>query len=229
MRLSSLGICSVALASVLIIDAFWLLSVEFIRPSASAFPFASLVGAVISNDADQDRAAIVAKLGVFRGDLWAADAMLLAGGLGNNFYGAGVLPTEGFAPMRDAAAHAARLAPHDARVWLVLSVAAETFDASDSRLPALLKMSYYTAPNDPSLMRLRLFTAVRSGAIADTDLQVLVAAELRTIVQSRPDLKPAIEDAYRVAQAAGKEFMYDTLRNLDPPLAASLQAGEGGR
>ena len=227
MRLSLFRICIVAFAGVLAIYALWLGPPAFLPPAATPFPSTTSAAPAVSDNADEGRAAMAAKFGVFRGDLWADDAMMLAGGLGNGLYGAGRLASERFAPVRDAAEHAARLAPHDALVWLILAVGAARIDGLDSRLPALLKMSYYTAPNDAALMRLRLFTAVRSAGIADADLQLLVAAELRTIVQSRPDLKPAIEAAYRIAQAPGREFMYDALRNLDPPLAASLRGGDG--
>jgi len=220
----------IAFAGVLAICAVWLLLPEFVRPTAvAAFPFTPGAASIVSADSDRSRTAMAARLAILRGDLWADDAMLLASELGNGLYEAGGVASERFAAVRDAAQNAVRYAPHDARMWLILATAATRNDQPDARLPALLKMSYYTAPNDADLMRLRLLTAVRSEAITDADLQILVAGELRTIIQSRPDLKPAIGEAYRAAQAPGKKFILDALQSLDPALAASLQPGDSGK
>jgi hypothetical protein len=59
---------------------------------------------------------------------------------------------------------------------------------------------------------------MRSDAISDPDLQVLVSGEIRSILKNRPDLKPAIVDAYRDSGAPGRRFIEDVLGNLDPEL-----------
>jgi hypothetical protein len=84
-------------------------------------------------------------------------------------------------------------------------------------------MSYYTAPNDVALMALRLLIATHSEAISDLDLQLLVSAEIRTIVRNRPELKPAIAAAYRNALEPGRQFIEATLRDLDPEFFATIR------
>jgi hypothetical protein len=175
--LSLVRIGAFALAVLLGGHAAWMLTLEMMRPSPRSFPIADTV----STNWDRDWAAAAAQLGVIRGDLWADDAILLASGLLDE-KAAG---TAGRAPQaleaaRGVAERAARLAPHDSRMWLLLAA----IDARLERRPeAMLKMSYYTAPNDVALMALRLQIATRSEAISDPDLQVLVSGEMRSILK----------------------------------------------
>ena len=198
--------------------AAWMLTLEMTRPSPPpSFPLADAA----STSADRDRAAAAALIGVIRGDLFADEAILLASGLLDETAAGTARPApEGLEAARDVAERAARLAPHDSRMWLLIAA----IDAKLERRPeALLKMSYYTAPNDVALMALRLQIATRSEAISDPDLQVLVSGEMRSILKNKPELKPAIVSAYRDARASGRQFIEDALGSLDPEFLISVR------
>jgi hypothetical protein len=60
-------------------------------------------------------------------------------------------------------------------------------------------------------------------AISEKDFQDLVAHDLRIIVNRKPELKPAVLDAYRYASPEGQQFIPDTLKGLDPNLLSNLQ------
>jgi hypothetical protein len=194
--------------------AAWMLTLAVMRPPQPSFP--STAAGAVSTEADRDRAAGVARRGIIRGDLWADDAISLASGLlDERGREAARPPPVALEAARDAAERAVRLAPHDSRMWLLIAAV----DARLGRRPdAALKMSYYTAPNDVALMAPRLRIAIRSEAISDPDLQLLVSGEIRSILKSRPDLKAAIVDAYRDSGAPGRRFIEDVLGNLDPEL-----------
>jgi hypothetical protein len=216
MSLFALRIVALGLAGLLGACGVWISALELVRPAVPAFPSASPGAA----SGDSERAATAALIGVIRGDLWADEAVLSASGASNAGAGGKASP-ETLAAARETAERAASLAPYDARVWLLMA----TIDAGlDRRLEGPLRMSYYTAPNDTALMARRLQIATRSDAIADPDLQVLVSGEIRSILKSRPDLKPAIVAAYRDARPAGRQFMEDVLGSLDPDLLAAARA-----
>ena len=128
--------------------AAWMLTLEMMRPSPPSFPFADIA----STSSDRDRAAAAAQIGVIRGDLWADEAILLASGLLDEAAAGTARPApESLGAARDAAERAVSLAPHDSRIWLLIAA----IDAKlERRTEALLKMSYYTAPNDVALMTL---------------------------------------------------------------------------
>jgi hypothetical protein len=208
------------LAAVLSSYAVWVLAAEIIRLPPPLFP---ADGDAIA-DWDRVRAAVAARIGVFRGDLWADEAILLATGIRNEIARANAGPVPDELPAaRTAAQVAARLAPHDSRMWLLVATVDARLDWLNRRVEAPLKMSYYTAPNDVALMALRLLIATHSEAISDLDLQLLVSAEIRTIVRNRPELKPAIAAAYRNALEPGRQFIEATLRDLDPEFFATIR------
>ena len=84
-------------------------------------------------------------------------------------------------------------------------------------------MSYYAGPNELSLMPLRIKIATQSTAITDPELQILVGAEIRTIITRKPDLKPVIVAAYRNALPEGRRLIETQVRELDPGLLSSLR------
>jgi hypothetical protein len=216
-----------ALALLLGLHAAWTLVPELARPPRPDFPAAGTHAAVAGNDLD--RALFAATLAAVRGDLWADGAILRAGGLQDDLdLGKTGEAPAALADARAMAERAARLSPHDARIWLLIAAIDARLDWLDRRVGAPLKMSYYTAPNDAALMGLRLLIATRSEAIADPDLQVLVSGELRTIVKNEPDLKGAILAAHRDALPQGREFIEATLRDVDPDLLAAIRGRGAG-
>jgi hypothetical protein len=225
--------CGILVASVVLgTEAAWTLAAELMRPPRPAFPAALLTATTAGNDRDgaAAEAAAAARFAGLRGDLWADDAVFLAAGRlseTNGIRSAAALRE--LTAARDAAARAVQLAPHDSRIWLLIAAIDAARYGRDRRVAAPLKMSYYTGLYDPALMPLRLRIATRSDAIGDDGMQLLVYADLRAIIKTRPDLKPAIAAAYRSATAQGRVFLVDAVYDLDPQLIASIQRVSSAR
>jgi hypothetical protein len=201
----------------------WLLTSESLSPRVGGF--AQVMAAPASEQVRQS-AAMAAQVGLIRGDLWAGDAFALASGLGDSPAKEDVQSATAALPLaRTTAERGARLAPHDARLWLLIAALDAQTDPRDRRIAGTLKMSYYTAPNDAMLMPLRLAVATDTEAIQDPDLQSLVAIEIRTLLGRRADLTPAIAAAYRRASATGRSYIESVLRDADSGLLARIQVG----
>jgi hypothetical protein len=167
-----------------------------------------------------------AAVGLVRGDLWldaavANAAPLLFSPPGNS---ANVVSQAELGRARALADHAARLAPLDPRVWLVLAGLDSRPGGNSLKTVDALKLSYYTGPNAPSLMPLRLVLAVQSDAISDDELQGLVRLEVQRAIMQRPDLKPAIALAYKRSLPKGREIIEAALKTVDPEFLATLAA-----
>jgi hypothetical protein len=161
----------------------------------------------------------VAEIGMIRGDLWtvatvanALPSLLSASGQPNEVESA-----------RELAVHAARLAPHDARNWLVLSVLDVRLGRQKQATEAV-KLSYYTGPNEIELVPLRLQIGV--DLIEDEELQVLVRSEFQRIILKWPGLKPTIASAYKQTKASGGKFLETVLAEADPRFLAAIKEGQ---
>lgn len=197
----------------LAVEAAWLLPAEAIRPNLPYFPADQTEIETVTKR--HDAASTAAHLGWPRGELWvdaaiAADAGVIERGAAMHTVGDG------------ASAHAAALAPSDARPWLLLA-ATGSADGAKERTLAPLKMSFYTAPNEVRLIPLRLRIAVRADSTSDEELQNLIEHDMRTILMRAPMLKPAMVAAYAGATAAGRRFMEDKLAALDPGFLGELR------
>jgi hypothetical protein len=114
------------------------------------------------------------------------------------------------------------LAPHSSSMWLLVAILQSQGQTPDSVAEAL-KMSYLTSPADVNLIPARLAIVSASAAIGDAELKSLARGDIRLILTRRPDLKPAITDAYRRGSADGKAFIDEVVRSLDPGFAVSLR------
>jgi hypothetical protein len=205
-------------AAILGLLSLWLLAAALVRPTLPYF--LTDAAAAKAAAAQRDRAGAAAQIGFVRGDLWADYAMALAAQLPQAIErGGSAAPPSADEHARAAAERAARLAPHDSRVWLLLAGERASGDAAGA-----LRMSYFTGPNEPALTPLRLLIAARSNAIADPDLQILVGQEIRTVVTRKPDLKPSILVAYRNASPEGRRFIEAKVGELDPTLLGAVRA-----
>jgi hypothetical protein len=203
-------------------QAFWLLAAELSRPESITFPAAPEASA--NATVNRSAAHRAAEFGLIRGDLWADNALTYA----DVFSPAG--PTQKptgdsntVQQARDVGERALSLAPHDARIWLVLASIVSRFDWLNGKASAALRMSYYTGPNEIKLVPSRLMLAVTLPAISDKDFQELVARDLRIIINRKAELKPAILNAYRSATPEGQQFIRDTLKELGSNLLSNLQ------
>jgi hypothetical protein len=113
-------------------------------------------------------------------------------------------------------------APHESRLWLALALLRS--QVNQPNVDAL-KMSYLTGPFSLQLIPPRLASAASGDALADEDLRVLAAADIRVILTVRKDLKGAIVDAYRKASSIGKTFIEEKASVLDPQFTSSLRNG----
>ena len=217
-----------ALAASLGILALWILIGELTSPRLSYFP--SSPHEAYAMYTVRGSAVTAAEIDMVRGELWTIAAMttatpLLFGAPGSSSEQASQAEVEN---MRAIANRAARLSPHDSRIWLVLTGLDFRVDRNNPRGTETLKLSYYTGPNEISLMPLRLLLAVRSNAIFDEEVQSLVPLDIQRIITQRPDLKPAIERAYKNALPKGHEIIAAALKKADPGFLATIAVPQRG-
>jgi hypothetical protein len=223
-RGAAANVCMVVGAALLDILALWILVGELTGPRLSYFPSSPDEASAMYTVRGSARTA--AEVGMVRGDLWtvaaiATAAPLLFGATGSSREQA---PQADVESMRAIADRAARLSPHDSRIWLVLAGLEFSGGGNNPRGTETLKLSYYTGPNEISLMPLRLLLAVRSGAIFDEEVQSLVPLDIQRIIMQRPDLKPAIALAYKNALPKGREIIEAALKEADPSFLATIAA-----
>jgi hypothetical protein len=208
-------------AGLLAVQASWLVSAEIIRPTLPYFP---------QDKASEERASATgsaavtaASIGWVRGDLWTDAAIALSSGMtGEVARDRDPQMTLARDRARRVAERAARLSPHDSRAWLLLAALCSRNQPNE--VATQLKISYYTGPNELALTPLRIRIATRSTAIADAELQMLVAQEIQTIILRHPGLKPSLLTAYRDASPEGKQFIEAALGDLDKNLLAAIRA-----
>jgi hypothetical protein len=219
---TALGVLAGLLGSL----GLWILMGELTSPRISYFPASP-------NEADamyavRDSAVTAAEVGMVRGDLWTVAAITKAAPLLFGTTGSSRDQAAEVENIRAIADRAARLSPHDSRIWLVLASLDLRVSGNNSRATELLKLSYYTGPNEISLMPLRLLLAVRSSAILDDEVKSSVALDIQRIIMLRPDLKPAITLAYQNALPKGREIIEAALKQIDPSFLATIAVPHRG-
>jgi hypothetical protein len=213
-------------AFVLACQAIWIVAPELSRPALGRFPANAQAAAAIT--ADRNPATKAAKLGFFRGDLWADCALTYLDSVWpNDQPGQRDQDPKIVERSHQVTIRALALAPHDARIWLVLASIYLKFDWLNQKpAAAALRMSYYTGANRTELIPLRLRLAVRSEALADKDFQELVRHDIGVIISRNPELKPEILSAYAEAPPMGRQFLQEAIKELDPSLLARPQPTE---
>jgi hypothetical protein len=170
--------------------------------------------------AEQDKIKQAASLAVVRGDLWAESAFTYGSQL---WLDAGdQLNTEALKTLT----RALRYSPHRGDVWLMFAALADKYKWSGYQPSLLLKMSYYTAPNELALFPLRLNVSLHAkGMIDDAELQDMVRRDISVILTRAPALKPALVAAYRSALPQGKVFAERVISEIDPGYLGVVRAG----
>lgn len=210
----SLTAAGVALGLLLTAQGAWILLPEMFRPAPIGFPNEQPHAAVTRQD--QDRATRAATLAAVRGELWAESAFSYANMLPS-------APAFEIAVDRDQTARASqsllktlRYAPHRGDAWLMLASICEQLKLPVCHIGALLKMSYYTAPDQTGLLPLRLAQALRSKDISsDDELADMVRRDIRLVLTTSTNLRPALIAAYRSASSAGKRLVEQTITPID--------------
>src|SRR5258708_5156057 len=207
-------------AIVLGLQAGWILATELSRRATIIDSASAEEGA--ADSPFQMAASRAARFGLVRGDLWAESALSFVNLSPTGFSGRIDLSrSETVEKVRTKAEQALRYSPHDARIWLVLATLDSQFNPRDSRVAALLRMSYYTGANEIELTPLRLLVLARSDALTNDDLKQLVYRDIRNVITRAPQLKYTIITAYREASPVGRELLNQILAELDPTLLSS--------
>lgn len=212
-----LRLYALTFGAILALQGAWILAAEIIRYPLPYFPMGQ--AEITAATEHQTAAFSAAQIGYLRGDLWTDYALAADAGLLNDI---GKPDTD--SRKREIAQRAARLAPYDSRIWLLLSAMNAQPGWTDARTAAQLKMSFYTSPNDIRLIPLRLRIAARSDLSADDELQYVIEHQVRTIALQKPALKSAIAIAYREASPVGRQLINKTVAEIDPALSGELGA-----
>jgi hypothetical protein len=123
----------------------------------------------------------------------------------------------GASPAVNAFAKKLRYSPLRGDVWLALAAISKQRRWAGYDISALLRMSYYTAPNDLDLFPLRLHVALGTdAAVEDPELRELIKREISLVVARRTMLRPALASAFQSASTEGKNFTEAIIAELDP-------------
>jgi len=169
----------------------------------------------------QDRIRKAASVAVVRGDLWAESGFALVAQGGN--LAAGLDRDDIPQPAMRAFARALHYSPHRGDVWLMLAALASRLRPAEYDPAALLKMSYYTAPNDLDLLPLRLRVALGSD-VSEPELRDLIKRDISIVLSRLPALKPALAAAYLSAPAGSKVMAENLISEVDPGYLKTMQA-----
>jgi hypothetical protein len=205
-------------------QAAWILLAERYRLNHILFPVDGKTATMAL--AEQHKIKQAASLAVVRGDLWAESAFTYGGLLwidqameldaGDQFH------MEALKPLT----RALRYSPHRGDVWLMFAALADEYKWSGYQPILLLKMSYYTAPNELALFPLRLNVSLHAkGVVDDAELQDMVRRDISVILTRAPALKPALVAAYRSALPQGKVFAERVISEIDPGYLGVVRAG----
>ena len=206
-------------AMLLGVQCVWLLFAELSRAGIAQLPTDAASAAAARNERSNARWA--ARIGAIRGDLWAESAFTYADLLWSDGGGSADL-----AQAHSAVNHALTAAPHQSSVWLLLAGLASRYQLPGIDGKEAVRMSYYTGPSELELMPLRLWIAVHSDAFSDIDLRDSIAREVRQLFSHQQ--KSAIVAAYNGASSVGRQFIVQTVREIDPSAADSLRASAQG-
>jgi hypothetical protein len=175
--------------------------------------------------AEQDKVKQAASLAVVRGDLWAESAFTYGSHLRTDqamdLNAGDKFNTEALKPLTEAL----RYSPHRGDVWLMFAASVDQYKWAGYQPSSLLKMSYYTAPNELALFPLRLNVSLHTKeVIDDTELQDMVRRDISVILTRAPALKPALVAAYRLALPQGKAFAERVISEIDPSYLGFVRA-----
>ncbi|UPJ60685.1 hypothetical protein [Bradyrhizobium sp. 192] len=199
------------LGSTLIIQTLWMVFPEWYRGGQSSLSTAA---------AWLDRISKPVSIAAAREDLW-----ILGGSrsIRNAAHSANEPKTAPPVPS-NALARALRYSPLRGDIWLMLA-AASKHDSARSNTAAMLKMSYYTAPNDLDLLPLRVSIALATDAVVrEPELRDLIKRDVSLVFTHRPALRPALVSAHRSASADGKTYLEGLISEQDPTYLDQLRA-----
>ncbi|SFO58084.1 hypothetical protein SAMN05216330_103727 [Bradyrhizobium sp. Ghvi] len=129
----------------------------------------------------------------------------------------------------DVLARALQSSPVRGDLWLMLAALSKERKSAKYDVTALLKLSYYTAPNDFALLPLRLTVALGevSGA-SEPELRELVQRDVKIVLTRHPSFRPALVAAYQSASAEGKALVEDLISERDSAALRGRRAPPSG-
>jgi hypothetical protein len=205
-------------------QAAWILVAERQRLNHITLPVDGKTATIAF--AEQDKIKQAASLAVVRGDLWAESAFTHGSQLWIDRARELDAGDQLNAEVRTTLTQALRYSPHRGDVWLMFAALADQYKWSGDQPSLLLKMSYYTAPNELALFPLRLNVSLHAkGVIDDAELQDMVRRDISAILTRAPALKPALVAAYRSALPQGKAFAERVISEIDPGYLGVVRAG----
>jgi hypothetical protein len=205
--------------------ALWILVTQLSLGEAYGLPTSAETAAAAR--VHRHDAALAASIGIIRGELWARSAFTYA----DLFWDNPIKPVNTSVDDAGSANAARRIlgkalsyAPHRADVWLAFAAIGSRFNWQNPDPASALKMAFYTGPSETSLIPMRLVVAAQSNALNDTDVQQFVRRDIRLVLLRVPDLKPAIQSAYREATSANRRIIESAVNDLDPTFVELLRA-----
>lgn len=195
---------------ILLTEAAWVLLSERNASDIVASPFVDIHSAV--SIGQRDRLEAVAETASWRGDLWANSA----------FAGAALLLKNSADPRtegqtRDDLIRALQYAPYQSDVWLTFAMLAEKYKWRGADPKTLLKMAYYTGPNEADLIEARLKLAFRlMGGTTDSELQGMIRQDVSLVFLRLPALKPILVDIYKSGSPESRAFEEQLITEFDP-------------
>ncbi len=203
-------------------QAVWILVPESYRLAPSLSPGNRPTASSVHTD--PELAYKLAAIEAIRGDLWV-DAAFATAGQNWSYYSPPADNGKSTEQIRKATIQALRFSPHRGDVWLLFTAMIEHYRWPGYQPGALLKMSYYTAPNELALLPLRLDLALRDDdGIEDNELRELVKRDVQIILTHNPALKPALTNAYHSASATGRIFLERVIAEIDPGAIDAMRA-----
>jgi hypothetical protein len=205
-------------AMLLGIQCAWLLLSELSRSAISRLPTDAASAAAARNE--RINASLAARTGAIRGDLWAESAFTYADLIWRD-------AREGELVQACLSTnYALSAAPPQSSVWLLLAGLASRYQLPSIDVKEAVKMSYYTGPSELELMPLRLWIAIHSDASSDIELRDFISREVRLLFTHQQ--RSAIVAAYNAALPVGRQFIEQTIREIDPSAAESLRGNTQG-
>jgi hypothetical protein len=209
-------------AVLLSLHCVWLLGAELIRPGVDRMP--TDIGSAAAAAKQREAVSRAALIGAIRGELWAQAAFTYAdllwgqeeGGDNKDLVGTVSRATANL----DRALHDS---PHLSDAWLFLAGLGSRFPALGFNVTEVLKMSYYTGPSEQHLMPLRLRIAAHSGKFNDIEMRQFVSRDIRFLLSQKQT--STILGAYTVASPAGRTFIEQTVKDIDPSALDAFRAG----
>jgi hypothetical protein len=216
---NGLRLATFGFAVLLGFQCLWLLAAELIRPDIHQLPTDATTAA--SAATKRGSSTIAALIGAVRGDLWAQSAYTYADLLWPGNVQANAINQTALQSARKDLDRALRWAPPQSGAWLLLAALAQKFQLTGITPIEVLKMSYYTGPSELPLVALRLRLAVRGDKFDDLEIRQFVGRDLRLLLAQ--DRKSAITEAYQAASPAGRVFLEQATKDVDPSALSLLR------